>query len=432
MTLFLGVPIRIRGDVFGNLDLTDKHDGEVFTDIDEELMRVLASAAGVAIDNARLFDQLRRREAALAAIQEVAGAVLGEAEPAETLGFVAERARVLANADLATFALPTADRETLVMAVSDGELGASMTGARFSRAGSVSGDVLASGQAAVVSDLSQDPRRAQPQIRSGTIGPAIFVALTAGGKPFGTLSVGRAKGAPAFTSPDVEMVRSFASQAGVVLDTATHRQRLGRLSLLEEQERIARDLHDTVIQQVFGVGLTLQSLIARSTDQPVRTGISTAVDNLDSVIRQIRTVIFDVTSASSPSAPGLRRELLAVVREVSRVFGFEPTITFEGPVDTLVDDDMANSALATVGEALSNVAHHAQATQGRRGGDRRRVVANHPGCRQRYRRTPDGQHQGGRGLRNMRTRAEQLGGRLAIDPGLNDRGTILEWIVPVT
>ena len=234
MTSFLGVPIRVRDEVFGNLYLTDKRDAEAFTDVDEELMQGLAAAAGVAIDNARLFDQLRRREAAVSALQEVASSVLGGAEPGDTLRFVAERARVLANADLATFALPTADNETLVMEVTDGRLGVDLTGVRFPVAGSVTGDVLRTGETAIIADLSRDLRRDQPQVRDGEVGPAIFVALTADDQPFGTLFVGRALGAPTFSFPDLEMVRSFATQASVVLDSARRRQRLVQMSLIED------------------------------------------------------------------------------------------------------------------------------------------------------------------------------------------------------
>jgi signal transduction histidine kinase len=430
MTSFLGVPIRIRDEVFGNLYLTDKRDDEVFTDIDEELTVALASAAGVAIDNARLVDQLRRREAALAAIQEVANAVLGGADPAQSLRFVAERARVLANADLATFALPAPDGETLVIEVVDGQ-DADLSGARFPQAGSVSGDVLRSGQVAVIADLSQDPRRAQPQLQSGRVGPAIFVALTAGGKPFGTLFVGRARRAPAFTVADVDMVRSFAAQAGVVLDAAAQRRQLSRLSLLEEQERIARDLHDTVIQQVFAVGLALQGAVGMATDHPIRPRIQAAVENLDEVIRRIRTVIFEVESASSTAAPGLRGEVLAVAREVSRLLGFEPAVNFDGPVDTMVDAEKAKQALAIVREALSNVARHAQATHVEIAiaVDTSwliiRVADNGIGL------PLDTEQRGGRGLRNMRTRADQIGGQLRLGSGPQSSGTVIECTVPL-
>jgi len=432
MTSFLGVPIRVRGDVFGNLYLTDKRDGEVFTDVDEELMLGLASAAGVAIDNARLFDQLRRREEALSAIQEVAASVLGEADPADTLRFVAERARALAHADLATFALPTRDGEMLVIEVSDGRLGPELTGTQFPRAGSVSGQVLRDGQTVVIADLSHDARRAQPQVRSGAVGPAIFVALTADGQPFGTLSLARAIGAPAFSASDQEMVQSFAAQASVVLDSARRRQMLVRMSVLEERERMARDLHDTVIQQVFGVGLHLQGVIRLVHDEVARDRISRAIDDLDSTIRQIRVVIFDMASAPRAGVPGLRRQLMGVAREASRVLGFEPAVRFDGPVDTVVGEEMASGALATVREALSNVTRHAQATRVQIvviAGDQTltiRVIDDGVGA------PPDADFSGGHGLRNMRDRAERLGGRFELRVGPDSCGTTVEWVLPLS
>lgn len=432
MSSFLGVPILVRQEVFGNLYLTDKGDGEGFTDIDEELIIGLASAAGVAIDKTRLVDQLKRREAALSAVQEIASAVLAGADPAATLGFVAERARVLAKADIATFALPSADGETLVMEVEDGDVGEDLTGTRFPRQGSVSGDVLLSGQTAVFADLSKDPRRGQPQVAGGLVGPAIFVALTPSGQPFGTLFVGRAAGAPPFTVPDVDVVRSFAAQAGVVLEHATQRDRLTKLSVLEEQERIARDLHDTVIQQLFAVGLTLQGALGMPPDESLRTRISAAVDDLDVVIRQIRTVIFDVESNAIEAAPALRTDLLELVGDASRALGFEPTVTFSGSVDTAIDDDTRKAALATVREALSNVARHAEASRVQVSvtvADRRlsvRVSDNGIGLHE------GGEHQGGRGLRNMRRRAEDVGGQLELSSGPESRGTVLEWVVPLS
>ena len=431
MTSFLGVPIRIGDEVFGNLYLTDKREGEVFTDVDEELMLGLASAAGAVITNARLFDEVQRREAAISATHEVARLVLEGADPDQTLRFIAERARVLAKADLATFALADRGDDTLVMAVVDGAIGGDLAGVRFPMTGSVSGEVLRAGRTALFSDLSLQPLRVQPQVRAGSLGPGIFVPLTAADHPFGSLFVGRARGAPPFDEGEVEMVRSFASQAGIALDTATKRQELGRLSLLEEQERIGRDLHDTVIQQLFGVGLALQGLVGMERDQLVRTRLAGAVDDLDGVIRQIRTVIFDVQRTSLAPVTGLRRELLAVTREVSRPLGFEPSVLFDGPVDTLVDDGAAKAALATVREALSNVARHAQANQVEVtvvvAAQRLTIHVVDDGVG-----IPADRDHGGRGLHNMHTRAERLGGHLQVGPGADGSGTVVEWTVPLT
>jgi signal transduction histidine kinase len=428
---FVGVPIMIRDEVFGNLYLTDKQDGEVFTDIDEELILGLASAAGVAIDNARLYDRLTRREAALTAIQLVATSVLEGADTDQTLHFVAERARVLARADAASVALPADDGRSLVCSVAAGAVDEDLIGMSFPLRGSVSGDVLQSGETAVFTDLSRDARRAQPQVRRGRIGPAIFVALTVSGRPLGSLFVGRAQGAHPFAQADVDLVGSFAAQAGVVIDTATQRQQLGRLSVLEEQERIARDLHDTVIQQVFAVGLSLNSAAKLAGDHPVHPRIDAAIDDLDAVIRQLRTVIFDVGSGVMRPSADLRTDLLEQIREVSRVLGFDPKTNFEGLVDLVLRPEMAKIVSATLREALSNVARHAHASRVdisvTAGADRLsiRIVDDGVGV------PAAASHSGGRGLSNMRARAEQKGGRFTLKSGPDGTGTALEWEVPV-
>jgi signal transduction histidine kinase len=263
------------------------------------------------------------------------------------------------------------------------------------------------------------------------VGPAIFVALTAGGQPFGTLMVGRPLGAPVFSDPDVQMVRSFAAQASVVLDSARQRQRLLRMSLLEDQERIARDLHDTVIQQVFAVGLSLQGVMSRIADHQVQGRISAAVDELDGVIRRIRAVIFNVAPPAA-SAQGLRREFLGVAQEAGRMLGFEPAVTFEGPVDTVIGQEASSHAVAIVREALSNVTRHAQATQVEilvTVDDERltiRVIDDGVGV------PSDADESGGHGLRNMRERAERLGGHFQVSSRPQERGTAIEWALPLT
>jgi signal transduction histidine kinase len=430
MTSFLGVPVRVRDQVFGNLYLTDKTNGEVFTDVDEELALGLAASAGVAIDNARLFDEVRRREAALEAMHNVASALLAGAEPKDTLRLVARQARALARADIATFALPDPDGDTLVMDVCEGEAGTDLTGVRFARAGSVSGAVLASGQAAVIEDLSTDPRRVQPQVQLGEIGPAIFIALTVGREPIGTLSVGRRRNAPIFTQSDVDMVQWFATQASMVLEHDRDREQLQRVSLLEDQERIGRDLHDTVIQRLFAIGLSVQATIRLVGDARARERLSIAVDDLDTVVRHIRTVIFDV--APTPEAgSGVRRDVLDVVRDAARALGFEPTVTFEGAVDAQVSQGVAEEVLASLREALSNVARHARATRVDvvvTAHDSQlvvRIADNGIGI------APDDERQAGRGLLNMRARASRLGGSVDVHAAPDGQGTIVVWWVPL-
>jgi signal transduction histidine kinase len=437
MTSFLGVPIRVRGEVFGNLYLTDKREGEVFTDIDEELALGLAAAAGVAIDNARLFAQVRRREAALAALQEVATALVAGAEPVESLRLVAHHARELVGADVAMIALPEADGATLVHEVADGPTAASVIGSRFPRAGSISGDVLAAGVAAVIEDASKDYRIAQPQVRSGEIGPALFLPLVADGAAFGTLSVARLRGAAPFSTADLEMVRSFAAQASVALEHDQGRQRLQRILLLEDRERIARDLHDTVIQRLFATGLSLQATGRLVQDPHVAQRLAALVDELDVTVRHIRTVIFGMDPPRSGTDRGLRSKVLDLTEEIGPALGFEARVTFAGPVDSVVPDPLADEVLATMREALSNATRHAhaahvaveltvtatqvivQVTDDGVGFPAKAFTqADRPGPAS------------GNGLRNMKARADALGGHFEI-AAAPEGGTVVRWESPL-
>lgn len=431
MTSFLGVPIRVRQEVFGNLYLT-KTSGEVFTDVDEELALGLASVAGMAIENARLFEQVRRREAALAAMHEVATALVAGAQPAESLRLVARHARKLLFADLATVDLPEPGGEVLVLEVAEGPIATALVGSRFPRAGSVSGDVLARGEAAVLEDASKDYRVVQPQVRAGEFGPALFLALVADGSPFGTLSVARVAGAPPFSADDLEVVRSFAAQASVVLEHDRGRQRLQRMTVLEDHQRIARDLHDSVIQRLFAIGLSLQAMSRLVQDAQAQQRLVAAIDDLDSTVRHIRTVIFDVEAPRSARDAGVRGKVLDVAHEVGRALGFEPRVTFAGPLDTTVLDPLADDVVATLREALSNATRHAQS----RHLDIELTVTETFVV---LRVSDDGigfavdraDSAGGHGLRNMRTRAERLGGHLDITAG-PDGGTVVEWHAPLS
>jgi signal transduction histidine kinase len=260
-------------------------------------------------------------------------------------------------------------------------------------------------------------------------GPALFTPLRGGQETVGTLSVLRAAGSPPFGPTDVELVSSFAAQAGVALEHERHRQELGRLQLLEDQERIARDLHDSVIQRVFAAGLSLQGAAGLVHDPVVRDRIETAIDELDTANRQIRAVIFDIGRSSTRAEDSVRRRVLDLTAEAGRALGSTPRVLFTGPVDTIVAEHVATELLSTLREALSNVAKHAQA----------RVVevdlaADTAGVTLIVRDDGTGigadpAAQGGKGVANMRTRAERLGGNCTIAPAPGG-GTLVEWRVP--
>jgi GAF domain-containing protein len=426
MTSFLGVPILVRGQVFGNLYLTDKTTAEVFTDVDEELAMSLASAAGVAIENARLYEQARERERMLAAIQEIAAVLLEGVDRRAGLQLVARHARELLDADLATVALPDAAVGDMVLEVADGPDADGLVGRRFARGGSVSGDVLRTGQPVVLLDAAGDPRRHQPLVRKGTMGPALFVPLVKDGRPFGTLAVARAAAARTFSDADLATVQRFAAQAGMVLAGDEAREARHRHALLEDQERIGRDLHDTVIQRLFAVGLSLQGAVRLIDSQDGRSRVEDAVDELDLIVRHIRTVIFGV-QASGQAAGGVRGRVLDVTREAARVLGFEPGVAFAGAIDTTVEDGVADDLLATLREALSNVARHAAAGRVDVGVSVDRdliltVADDGVG-------PPTDHTGGGRGLRNMAVRAARRGGTCTFEGG-EPGGSILCWRVP--
>lgn len=425
MRSFLGVPIRVHGEVFGNLYLTEKQGAEVFTDVDEELLVGLATAAGVAVRNARLYEQARRRERAIDAFGEVATSLLAGAGSDEALQLIARRARELVGADASTIALPEPGGD-LRIAVADGDVAADIVGERFPREGSVSGSVLETGEPAFLEDASADARQKQPLVAAGVIGPAVYVPLV-DGVAYGTLAVGRLKGGRPFTVADRDLLVGFARQASVVLAHEAKRAQLAELARLDDQERIARDLHDSVIQRIFAASLSLQGAAGLTKDDEVRQRIERGIDELDTAMRLIRAVIFDIGRRTPLGEAGVRRRVMDLAAESSRILGYSPQVTFSGPVDNLVGEEVAKELLPTIREALSNVARHAAArkvTVSLSAGDGRVVlevvddgVGLRPGA-------------GGSGIANMRTRAERLGGRCTVEPGERG-GTRVHWEAPL-
>jgi signal transduction histidine kinase len=428
MTSFLGVPIVVRGEVFGNLYLTDKTSGEVFSDLDEQLTLGLASAAGIVIDDTRLYGQAHRREAALSAIHEVLTFSAGGSAGLSALQLIADHARELVGADLATIARPGQEQNELVLDVVSGGAGV-LQGQVFAAPGSISGEVMETGTPVVLVDASQDHRVQQPQVRDGLIGPAIWVPLTSFGRWVGTLAVAREAGAPAFSDAELDLVKLFAAQAGVILELDQSRDHLMRLSMLEDQERIARDLHDTVIQRLFATGLSLQSVSRLAQNEALHRRIMSAVDDLDETVRHIRTVIFGLGRPAASAPSSLRSRTLDLCAEAARALGFEPRVLFDGPVDTVVRPATADDLLAVLRESLSNVSRHASARSvsvevAVDTADLTLVV------------TDDGvgmttPGEGGRGLRNMHARAAGLGGTSSVESP-PDGGVRVYWSVPLT
>lgn len=426
MNSFLGVPIRVRGSVFGNLYLTEKRGGGEFTQEDQDMTVALAAAAGAAIHNARLYEEAQRREFLLEAVRDVSAELLGGQPGDRVLQAVADRARRLAGADVATIVLPDASSTRLVIEVVAGVGAEVLVGIAFPRDASLSGEVMRTGQSLVLDDASEESRAHQPVIRAADLGPCVVVPLLRDVQPAGTLLVGNRKGTRRFTETDLRLVETFAAQASLALESARTQRELHRLALVEDQERIARDLHDTVIQQLFATGMSLQAAVRSVTDHALVDRIQSAVDDLDRTIRDIRSTIF---SLQARATQGLRDRVLGVVADVSPALGFDPHVRFSGPVDAVVDDAVAGHLLSTLREALANVARHASASRAdvEVGTDESTrhvtltVVDNGVGIAEDRMRHS--------GLRNIAERAEGLGGSVVVERRA-EGGTRLEWRVP--
>jgi signal transduction histidine kinase len=248
---------------------------------------------------------------------------------------------------------------------------------------------------------------------------------------FGNLYLTEKAGGEVFTDVDEELAIGLAAAAGVAIENTRLNERVREVTVLEDRERIARDLHDTVIQRLFATGLQLQGAARLAQRPEVTERIQQAVDDLDVTVRHIRSVIFKLQPLDV-AGRAVRRDVLNVVGEQGNALGFDPVVRFDGPVDAAVDDDVAEHLLNVVREALSNVARHARATRV----DLTLIVADDAielsvtddgvGLAE----TGDGQN--GHGLRNMRDRAKRLGGTFEVAPVDGGPGTRLVWRVPIS
>jgi len=433
MSSFLGVPIRVRGVVFGNLYLTG-YDGREVTAQDEELVSSLAATAGVAIENARLFEESRRRQDWLRASTEITRQLLSS-EGEEPLWAIARRLQQIADADAINVVLPTSGGQRLRVEVATGAGAEELTAVSYPMHNTVSELVLDTGQPVLVGDIISDHDRTVHLSDLVPVGPLMVLPLLGTQRVHGALVVGRLRGRARFTEADLDMATTFANHAAVALELADARANRERISLLEDRDRIARDLHDHVIQRLFGAGLTVESVASGLRDDPRAPRLAQVVDDIDETIRQIRTSIFQLRGSLSPQSGAVRARILGVVAEVEPLLGFAPYVDFDGPVDALVSDAVLDDLVAVAREGLTNVARHAQA-----GSVQVRLSAAPDQLALEL--VDDGVGIGdtGRrsGLANLRRRAEQRGGSFALTcpaprPGsVADRGgTSLLWAIPL-
>ncbi len=425
MSSFLGVPVRIRDKVFGNLYLTEKAGGGDFTDEDEAIVIALAAAAGVAIENARLYEEAERRQLWLRATVEIAALLTDATQSRDALQLVADRAREVSGADVA-WVVAGADSESLELRVVSGVSPDVAAMRELSMHHSLAAQVVRTGEAVAVRDLASDPRAVDPSSSLGwpSLGPAIVVPLGSGSGLEGVLALAwTPEHAAGFDSVDAALPTSFAEQAALALQITRSREAQQRLELLEDRDRIGRDLHDLVIQRLFAVGLSLESA-ARVAEVPdVSARLEAAVDELDGTIKDIRRTIFAL--GTMDASTDVQSEIERIVDRAAATLKFQPTLRFEGPVRSVVDALVAPDLLAVLGEALSNTSRHAQASAVE--------VFVSAGDEVVVRVTDDGKGMDDgvleSGLDNMRQRAVKHGGTFVVHSG-SGAGTTVTWAVP--
>jgi len=426
MTSFLGVPIRIRDEVYGNLYLTEKRDGGAFDEEDEAVLVALAAAAGVAIENARLYDEARRQQRWLTASAEVTRSLLSGADVSDALALITTRALEMSGADLVALALPNADRSQLRYEHAVGEGATQALGLTLLVGGSASGNVLLNGEIMRLDDFCHDDRVAQVARESMNLGPAILVPLGEAGNVRGVLTAGRRPGAMPLAPAAADMLVTFAIQAGIALELAEHRRQAERVAVFEDRDRIARDLHDLVIQRLYATGMSLQGAVGLIGTPEVAQRVSVAVDALDETIREIRSSIFALQTRQPERPAGLRSRILQVADEMTGPLGFPPALELEGRLDDDVPEDVGEHLLGALREALSNAARHSRASK-----VEVRVHAQGE-LSLTVRDNGSGIKPGGRrsGLSNLEQRAVKLGGTFRVAPA-SAGGTELDWRVPL-
>jgi signal transduction histidine kinase len=429
---FLGVPVRIRDEVFGNLYLTNKRGGGDFTEDDEAVLVALGAAAAVAVENSRLYEAARRQQRWIQASAEVTTRLLSGSEPGEVLADITRQARELSEADLAVLALPDEEGRRLTITYADGDGADATRGLVLPADESLSGRVLSTGEPLTAADFAAD-ERASTAARGAMsqIGPAVVFPLGAPGNVRGVLTVGRRHGASPFPQAQADVVASFAAQAGVALELAASRAEAERLSLYQDRDRIARDLHDLVIQRLYATGMSLEGTMPMITRPEVASRITNAVDAMDETIKDIRATIFALQSRDAASQPNLRGDIVVLVEEMTPLLGFAPSLRLGAGLGAPVSPELAGQVLAALREALSNAARHADASGVEvtvdvdpEGMLTVLVIDDGAGI-------PAGAHRSG--LRNLAERAEDLGGTLRLspaDPTAPTPGTRLEWRVP--
>lgn len=429
MRAFLAVPIVVRGTMFGNLYLTHVDPKRVFSESDEVAARALAYAAAVAIDNAELFERERTVAKFLEASREITTALLSSAAPRRrALQLIAERARVLTDSEQAIVLVPAEidvpddEVDTLVVSAAVGIKSPDVLGQRVPVQGSTSGAVFRSGKP-LITEALQYPIEAFTDVGQR---PAIVMPLRAHDHVAGVIAIARGADQPPFSESYLDVMSDFATHAAIALVLASAREDSRQLTILAERERIAHDLHDHVIQRLFAAGMDLQGTLARARSPEVADRLNRTLDDLQTIIEEIRTTIFQLKSPLA-KAGDFRHRIQRVVADLTENREIVTTVRMNGPM-TAVGGELAEHAEAVTAEAVSNALRHS-------GASRLTVEVsvadlfildisdNGSGI-------PAGNSRRS-GLANMKYRAEQLGGTCEIG-NPPEGGTRVHWMAPLT
>jgi two-component system, NarL family, sensor histidine kinase DevS len=422
MRSFLGVPVRVRDAVFGNLYLTEKAGGGEFTPADVVVVEALAAAAGIAVQNADLFDQTRLRQHWLEATAEIRAELLAGASRKDVLRLIAQRTQELTHSATTVIVLGPAEDGSFTVAARRGQ-DEDVVDERVEPGHPLLTEA-AENHLPVLSDTAD--RLLIDDAACSIYGPVVAVPLGTQDSVIGVLVALRRAGEQPFHPSEVPLLTSFAEQATLALELDAKSRAQRQLDVFADRDRIARDLHDHVIQRLFATGLTLQSVLRRVPETAVQTRIRHAVDDLDTTIREIRTAIFDLHSTEG-DVTSVRRRLLDTAAEAAAGSGLSPSVRISGPVDTLVPPELGTHAVAVVREAISNAVRHGRArtvTLTVEVGDDLVLDVLDDGVGM----PPD---VGRSGLRNLEERARERGGRFSVRR-VEPSGTRLTWSVPLS
>lgn len=426
MGALLGVPITIRQAMFGSLYLTEPEGRETFSESDEVVARALASAAAVAIDNARLFAQARASATWMKASRAVTAALAGDESVAQPLRLIAERACELTDSEQAIVLVPAdgdapADEiDTLVVSTAVGLHAEEVTGQEIPIDGSTTGGVFRSG-VPLITESFRHPIESFTDVGQRY---AIVMPLRAQHTVLGVLIVARNERQTPFDTSHLELMSDFADHAAVALALSVSREQALKLSVISDRERIAHDLHDHVIQRLFAVGMDLQGTAARSRSPEITKRLNRAIDDLQTTIEEIRGTIFALQPPGHEV--GFRQRVQDAIAELTDDRDLETTVHMSGPLSA-VDDHLAEHALSVVIEAISNVLRHSGAdhlTVEINVADELIVDIADDGC------GIDPTNARYSGLANMARRADLVGGTCLIvePPG---GGTHVKWSAPL-